>query len=95
MNTTTFNGQMTEELKERISLSNKKILKELTKEELHDVLWIYEDKEIRSFFERGYSFNENGIKMLMESFYICDIYVNYRYERDILVILEKKYITFI
>ena len=41
MNTALFNEDMTEEVKERISLANKKIFKEKTKEYLHDVLWIF------------------------------------------------------
>lgn len=41
MNTALFNEDMTEEVKERISLSNKKKLKELTDEWLHDILWIF------------------------------------------------------
>ena len=90
MNTALFNEDMTEEVKERISLANKKILKEKTVQYLHDVLWILKDKQIRSFYERAYRYNENEIKVLMESYYICDIYTNYRYGTDILIILEKK-----
>ena len=90
MNTALFNEDMTEEVKERISLANKKILKEKTVQYLHDVLWILKDKQIRSFYERAYRYNENEIKVLMESYYICDIYTNYRYVTDILIILEKK-----
>ena len=90
MNTALFNEDMTEETKERISLANKKILKEKTKEYLHDVLWIFNDKQIRSFYERAYGYNEDEIKYLMESHYICDIYTNYKYGSDILIILEKK-----
>ena len=66
------------------------ILKEKTYQYLHDVLWIFNDKQISSFYERAYRYNENEIKALMESYYICDIYTNYRYEADILIILEKK-----
>lgn len=90
MNTALFNEDMTEDVKERISLVNKKILKEKTDQYLHDVLWILNDKQIRSFYERAYRYNENEIKVLMESYYICDIYTNYRYGTDILIILEKK-----
>lgn len=90
MNTALFNEDMTEETKERISLANKKILKEKTKEYLPDVLWICNDKQIRSFYERAYMYNEDEIKYLMESYYICDIYTNIRYVSDILVILDKK-----
>ena len=90
MNTALFNEDMTEEVKERISLANKKIFKEKTDQYLHDVLWILNDKQIRSFYERAYRYNENEIKYLMESYYICDIYTNYRYGNDILIILEKK-----
>lgn len=90
MNTALFNEDMTEEVKERISLANKKILKEKTVQYLHDVLWILKDKQIRSLYERAYRYNENEIKVLMESYYICDIYTNYRYGTDILIILEKK-----
>lgn len=93
MKTALFNEDMTEEVKERISLANKKILKEKTKEYLHDILWILNDKQIRSFYERAYRYNENEIKYLMESYYICDIYTNYRYSTDILIILENKNIT--
>lgn len=90
MNTALFNEDMTEEMKERISLSNKKKLKEMTEEWLHDTLWVLNDKQIRSFYVRAYRYNENEIKYLMESHYICDIYTNYRYRNDILIILEKK-----
>ena len=90
MITALFNEDMTEEVKERISLANKKILKEKTVQYLHDVLWILKDKQIRSLYERAYRYNENEIKVLMESYYICDIYTNYRYGTDILIILEKK-----
>lgn len=90
MNTALFNEDMTEEVKERISLANKKILKEKTYQYLHDVLWIFNDKQISSFYERAYRYNENEIKVLMESYYICDIYTNYKYGNDILIILEKK-----
>lgn len=90
MNTALFNEDMTEEVKERISLTNKKKLKELTDEWLHDVLWIFNDKQISSFYERAYRYNENEIKTIMGSYYICDIYTNYRYGTDILIILEKK-----
>ena len=90
MNTALFNEDMAEEVKERISLANKKILKEKTVQYLHDVLWILKDKQIRSLYERAYRYNENEIKVLMESYYICDIYTNYRYGTDILIILEKK-----
>lgn len=90
MNTASFNEDMTEEMKERISLANKKILKQATKEFLRDTLWIFNDKQISSFYERAYRYNENEIKLLMESYYICDIYTNYRYGADILIILEKK-----
>ena len=47
MNTALFNEDMAEEVKERISLANKKILKEKTVQYLHDVLWILKDKQIR------------------------------------------------
>lgn len=90
MNTALFNEDMTEEVKERISLANKKILKEKTDQYLHDVLWILKDKQIRSDYERAYRYNENEIKTLIQSYYICDIYTNYRYSTDILVVLEKK-----
>lgn len=90
MNTALFNEDMTEEVKERISLENKKILKEKTDQYLHDVLWIFNDKQIKSFYQRAWRFNENEIKTLMQSYYICDIYTNYRYGNDILIILEKK-----
>lgn len=90
MNTALFNEDMTEEVKERISLANKKILKEKTVQYLHDVLWILKDKQISSLYERAYRYNENEIKTLMQSYYICDIYTNYRYGTDILIILEKK-----
>lgn len=90
MNTALFNEDMTEDMKERISLVNKKIFKKKTKEYLHDVLWIFNDKQIRSFYKRAWRFNEDEIKTLMQSYYICDIYTNYRYENDILIILEKK-----
>lgn len=90
MNTAQFNNYMPEETKERISLANKKIFKEKTEEYLHDVLWILKDKQIRSLYERAYRYNENEIKVLMESYYICDIYTNYIYGTDILIILEKK-----
>ena len=90
MNTALFNEDMTEEVKERISLSNKKKLREMSKEWLKDTLWIFNDKQISSFYERAFRYNENEIKLLMESYYICDIYINYRYGSDILIILEKK-----
>lgn len=90
MNTSSFNEDMAEEVKERISLANKKILKEKTGEYLHDVLWILNDKQIRSFYERGFKYNENVINYLMQSHYICDIYTNHRYSTDILIILENK-----
>lgn len=90
MNTALFNEDMTEEVKERISLSNKKKLREMTVEWLKDILWIFNDKQISSFYERAYRYNENEIKVLMESYYICDIYRNHRYGSDILIILEKK-----
>ena len=90
MNTALFNEDMTEEVKERISLANKKILKEKTDQYLHDVLWILNDKQISSFYQRAWRYNENEIKTLMQSYYICDIYTNYRYGIDILIILEKK-----
>ena len=94
MNTALFNEDMTEEVKERISLSNKKKLKEATEEYLHDILWIFNDKQISSFYVRAWRYNENEIKTLMQSYYICDIYIyiytNYRYGNDILIILEKK-----
>ena len=90
MNTALFNEDMTEEVKERISLANKKIFKEKTVQYLHDILWIFNDKQISSFYVRAYRYNENEIKALMESYYICDIYTNYRYGTDILIILEKK-----
>lgn len=90
MNTALFNEDMTEEVKERISLSNKKKLREMTVEWLKDILWIFNDKQISSFYERAYRYNENEIKVLMESYYICDIYRNLRYGSDILIILEKK-----
>lgn len=90
MNTALFNEDMTEETKERISLSNKKKLKQMIDEWLHDVLWIFSDKQISSFYERAYRYNENEIKKLMESYYICDIYTNIRYGSDILIILENK-----
>lgn len=90
MDTSLFSGDMTEEMKERISLFNKKKLKELLEEGLYDILFIYKNNEIRSFYERAYRYNENEIKYLMESYYICDIYTHYRSDRDILIILEKK-----
>ena len=90
MNTALFNEDMAEEMKERISLSNKKKLKEVASEWLYDILWIFNDKQISSFYERAFRYNENEIKLLMESYYICDIYTNYRYGGDILIILEKK-----
>lgn len=90
MNTALFNEDMTEDVKERISLANKKILKEKTDHYLHDVLWILNDKQIKSFYQRAWRFNENQIKTLMHLFYICDIYTNYKYGNDILIILEKK-----
>lgn len=90
MNTALFNEDMTEEVKERISLANKKILKEKAYQYLHDVLWIFNDKQISSFYVRAYRYDENEIKVLMQSYYICDIYTNYRYGNDILIILEKK-----
>ena len=90
MNTALFNEDMTEDVKERISLVNKKILKEKTDQYLHDVLWILNDKQIRSFYERAWRFNENEIKTLMQSYYISDIYINHWYGNDILIILEKK-----
>ena len=90
MNTALFNEDMTEEVKERISLSNKKKLREMSEEWLKDTLWIFNDKQISSFYERAWRYNENEIKALMKSYYICDIYTNYRYGNDILIILEKK-----
>ena len=90
MNTASFNEDMTEEVKERISLANKKILKQATKEFLRDTLWIINDNQISSFYERAFMYDENEIKVLMESYYICDIYTNYKYSSDILIILEKK-----
>lgn len=50
----------------------------------------FNDKQISSFYVRAYRYNEYEIKVLMESYYICDIYTNYRYGNDILIILEKK-----
>lgn len=50
----------------------------------------FNDKQISSFYVRAYGYNENEIKTLMQSYYICDIYTNYRYGTDILIILEKK-----
>ena len=91
MNTALFNEDMTEEVKERISLANKKILKEKTDQDLHDVLWIFNDKQISSFYKRAWRYNENEVKALMKSYYICDIYTNYTYGSDILVILENKH----
>lgn len=90
MNTALFNEDMAEEVKERISLSNKKKLREMSGVWLKDILWIFNDKQIISFYERAWRFNENEIKTLMQSYYICDIYTNYRYGSDILIILEKK-----
>lgn len=90
MNTALFNEDMAEEVKERISLSNKKKLREMSEVWLKDILWIFNDKQIISFYERAWRFNENEIKTLMQSYYICDIYTNYRYGSDILIILEKK-----
>lgn len=90
MNTGSFNEEMTEEMKERISLANKKILKQATKEFLRDTLWLINDNQISSFYERAFMYDENKIKVLMESYYICDIYTNYKYSSDILIILEKK-----
>ena len=90
MNTGSFNEEMTEEMKERISLANKKILKQATKEYLRDTLWIINDNKISSFYERAFMYDENEIKVLMELYYICDIYINYKYMPDILIILEKK-----
>lgn len=90
MNTASFNKDMTEEMKERISLANKKILKQATKEFLRDTLWIINDNKISSFYERAFMYDENKMKALMELYYICDIYTNYKYSSDILVILEKK-----
>ena len=90
MNTSQFHEDMAQEMKERISLSNKKKLKEVASEWLYDILWIFSDKQITTFYERAYRYNENEIKVLMESYYICDIYTNYRYGTDILIILEKK-----
>ena len=90
MTTASFNKDMTEEMKERISFANKKILKQATKEFLRDTLWIINDKQISSFYERAFMYDENEIKVLMESYYICDIYTNYKYSSDILIILEKK-----
>lgn len=90
MNTPLYNEEMPEEMKERLSLINKIKLKELTKKWLYDILWIFNDKQISSFYERAYRYNENEIKTLMESYYICDIYINHRYSNDILIILEKK-----
>ena len=46
MNTAQFHEDMAEEMKERISLSNKKKLKELTSVCLHDILYIFNDKQI-------------------------------------------------
>lgn len=90
MNTASFNEEMTEETKERISLSNKKILKQAIKEYLCDTLWIIKDNQIRSFYERAFMYDENEIKALMKLYYICDIYKSYKYTTDILIILEKK-----
>lgn len=90
MNTALFNEDMAEDVKERISLANKKILKEKTKEYLHDILWILNNKQIRSFYKRAYRYNEDEIKELMKSYYICDIYIHYRSSIDIVIILEKK-----
>lgn len=90
MITASFNKDMTEEMKERISFANKKILKQTTKEFLRDTLWIINDNQISSFYERAHMYDENEIKVLMESYYICDIYTNYRYGNDILIILDKK-----
>lgn len=90
MNTSQFHEDMAQEMKERISLSNKKKLKEVASEWLYDILWIFSDKQITTFYERAYRYNENEIKTLMQSYYICDIYTNYRYGNDILIILEKK-----
>lgn len=90
MNTALFNEDMSEEMKERISLFNKKKLKEVLEEGLCNILCIYKDNEIRTFYIRGYNIDENGIKAIMKLYYICDIYTNYKYSSDILIILEKK-----
>ena len=51
MNTALFNEDMADDVKERISLANKKILKEKTDQYLHDVLWILTINKYRHFTE--------------------------------------------
>lgn len=90
MFTTLFDDRMQEKTKDTLSIKNKKLLRDLTRNGQMDVLWIYDSSEIVTFYQRNYKYDEIYIQTIMKNYYISDIYQHIKYKSDILVILSAK-----